>query len=385
MAERVTSQSPSRFQRLLLRAALLDGPEAADAWARCREAFDLASLDAGSRRLAPQLYRNLRAAGVRDARVDALRQAHLKTWSRNRVRFRRLASVVDALAAEGVDVVLLKGAALIPLAYRDYGARPMTDFDVLVRPESARRAIGLLAAWGWTPTLPSTETFVDFRHADELVDSTGQRLDLHWNALQECCRPGANDAFWEASEPLEAEGLRARTLCPADALLHVVMHGARWSQVQPAAWIADAAMLLRARADEIDWDRFVAQATARRLVVPVRGALRCLADCVGFEPPARVAAALAGAPTALAERVEHAVKISSRPLVGSLPVLWFDYARLARGGPVGGADLSFRSYLRCTFRVPESSGLSAEMLRLGARRVRAAASGETEETAGKGS
>src|SRR4051812_27969199 len=127
MLERAASQSPGANLRLLLRAALLDAGPAVAAWQRCRDEFDVARLDASAQRLMPQLYRNLRAAGVRDPRVDALRDAHRKTWSRNRVRFRQLATLVERFAGAGIEVVLLKGAALIPLAYGDYGARPMTD------------------------------------------------------------------------------------------------------------------------------------------------------------------------------------------------------------------------------------------------------------------
>lgn len=364
----ITSQSPGPELRLLLRAAVLDAGPAVAAWERCRD-VDLARLGAPAQRLLPQLYRNLRAAGVRDRRVDALRDTHRKTWSRNRVRFRQLATLVERFAAMGIEVLLLKGAALIPLAYRDHGARPMTDFDVLIRPEHARHAMRLLGEWGWTATLPPSPALVDYRHADEFVHPSGQRLDLHWNALHECCQPGADDGFWDAAEPVALEGLRARTLCAADLLLHVCLHGARWSPVQPAAWLADAAMLLRSRGDLVDWTRFTAQAKERRLVAPVRGALRCLADCLDLAPPASVKSSLDAVATSLGERVEHAVKIRRRLLVGSLPVLWFDYSRLARGRAPTSSDLTFANYLRCIYRVPANARLPVEIVRLGTRRL----------------
>jgi hypothetical protein len=246
----------------------------------------------------------------------------------------------------------------------------MTDFDVLVRRDQAPLALRLLGEWGWRATLPQVPSVVDYRHAEELVDPSGQRIDLHWSALHECCEVNANDDFWAASEPLEVDRCQARTLCAADLLLHVCMHGARWSSVQPAGWIADAAMLLRARGTQVDWTRFVDQARRRRLVVTVRGALQCLDDCLGIAPPAHATASLAAAASSLAERIEHAVKVRPRVLIGSLPVLWFDYARLARD-PAGRRRVpSFRSYLRCVFRVPPRAALPAQMARRGALRLR---------------
>ena len=73
--------------------------------------------------------------------------------------------------------------------------------------------------------------------------------------------------------------------------------------------------------------------------------------------------------TSLGERVEHAVKTRRRLLVGSLPVLWFDYTRLARGRAPTSSDLTFVSYLRCTYRVPANARLPVEMVRLGSRRL----------------
>lgn len=380
MLDRATSERPGPLLRLLLRAALLDPGPAIDAWQRCRDRLDVALRDEPAQRLAPQLYRNLRAAGVRDARVDALRDAHLKTWSRNRLRFRQLATLLGSLGDARIDTIVLKGGALIPLAYGDFGARPMSDFDVLVRPADTERALRLLGEHGWTPTLPDAPGLVDYRHANELAHRSGLRIDLHWSVFQECCAPGASDDFWRASELVVIDGRETRTLCPADMLLHVCVHGARWSPVQPAAWIADAAMLLRAHGERIDWARFTAQARRLRLVVPARRALRCLRDCIDLAPPPGVVAELDTAAASLAERVEHAVKTRRRRVVGSLPILWFDYTRLAHGRATRRRDLTFTAFLRCTYRIPPDEILPLALGRIGARRLR----GILSEDAGGG-
>jgi hypothetical protein len=318
----------------------------------------------------PQLFANLRAAGADDPLVDALRSTHHKTWARNRVLFRDLSLLLGAFRAAGIETLLLKGAALVPLAYRDYGARPMTDLDVLVPVDRAGDAIDLLRERGWTSILGFTEPLVGLRHADDFVNAKHARVDLHWSVLQECCGPGGSDDFWRASVPLEIEGVPTRALCPADQLLQVCVHGARSSSVQPVGWIADAMILLRSSEDRLDWDRLLDQTRKRRLTVPMRHALRYLRMGLGAPVPPAVLASLETAPASRFERLEYRVKTSRRELVGSLPVLWFDYWRVAEGRGFARRALGFPRYLQRTFRVRSLWGLPAVVVRLAIGRMR---------------
>jgi len=119
-------------QRWLLRVAVLDGDAARDAWERWRPGADLGSVDRGSQRLLPQLYRNLVALGVDDPALPRLREEHDRQEAANARLFARAGEAVGALEAAGVPTLVLKGAALAFLCYDSLGARPMTDVDVLV-------------------------------------------------------------------------------------------------------------------------------------------------------------------------------------------------------------------------------------------------------------
>lgn len=366
---RASRQWPDRTQTLLLRAALLRGEAAIDAWEEWRAAADPQRLDPGSQRLIPQLFQNLRREGVRDPLVESFRPAHRKTWTRNRVLLHVLGDVVGRLAEAGIDTVLLKGAALIPLAYRDYGCRPLGDLDVLVRAEQAPAAMAVLRRHGWSSRFEFPERLIGPRHADEFVDGALRRIDLHWSVLQECCGSRWNEDFWAARIPLAIAGVKTAALCPADQLLHVCMHGARSGPVQPVGWVADAMMLLEASEGAIDWDRLLAQTARRRLVVPMGGALRFLHAGLGAAIPREVLERIAAMPSSRTERWEHRVKVAPRPLLGSLPVLWFDYARLAEDASLGQRLLGFPRYLQCTFRTKALWSLPWDMLRLATGRI----------------
>ncbi|MBA3242461.1 MAG: nucleotidyltransferase family protein, partial [Acidobacteria bacterium] len=151
MAERANPKGqcwPDEPQELLLCAALLRGEDALSAWGEWRSTVDPDSLDAGSKRLLPLLYRNLRELGVNDPLVPRLKESYRITWSLNQSVFRQMASLLGSLHGAGIETLVLKGGALVPLYYRDYGVRPMVDFDILVREERAETAMDLLTGLG---------------------------------------------------------------------------------------------------------------------------------------------------------------------------------------------------------------------------------------------
>lgn len=362
--KRKSPQLPSPSQELLLRAALLHGEEAAEAW---REWKRTRRLDTASQRLLPQLYRNMASQNQLDDELTALRDTYRKTWSRNRLRLREIGDLLRTLAENDIEALLLKGAALIPLAYRDYGARPMTDIDLLVRPEKAIAALHILSLKGYSSTLGRPETLVGVRHADDLSDRSGRKVDLHWAVFQETCQPGADEELWRSSVSVELDGVSSRSLCPSDLLLHLLVHGARPSPVQPVTWVADAIMLLHARGADVRWERVVRQTSTRRLGLPVAAGLAYLDRFPGLTIPRATLDTLASLPATRFERIEYRVKTRPRPIVGTLPLLWLDYGRLAN--PPRFRLRGFARYLQVTFRLKSRRELPLEMVRLAARRL----------------
>jgi hypothetical protein len=136
---------PTREQALLLRAALGDGDEAQVAWEAWRAATDFDRLDGGSYRLLPLLYRNLERLGVGEEGTDLgrLRGIYRRTWYKNRIAIAHLAGLIGHLDAAGIPTMVLKGAALTTLYYRDHGGRAMEDCDLLVPVARAREAVAV--------------------------------------------------------------------------------------------------------------------------------------------------------------------------------------------------------------------------------------------------
>jgi len=96
---------------------------------------------------------------------------------------RRLQDSLGVLSRAGIEVILLKGAALAVTTYRSFTKRPMADIDLLVDPARAREAHELMQLNGWI--LDSTghpnDAWDDHHHLPPLRDTNGSglRLEIH--------------------------------------------------------------------------------------------------------------------------------------------------------------------------------------------------------------
>lgn len=298
-------------QLALLRAALLEGPPAAEAasnWLALlgkREAEPgLPDLGLASRRLLPLVYRNLKTSIPARFRNE-LRLIHHEYWADNQKRFRRLQELLSWFEAFGIPTLVLKGMALSVLHYRDMAVRPMSDLDILVPEKSAPEVVGRLQREGWTPDLylssaPKNRYFYRHIHAINLTHPEYGALDLHWHVLAEATFRGADQSFWSDSVPLMAGTIKTRALNPTDQLMHACVHGFKANDLPPIRWVADAVTILRT--NEMDWARLVNLAKYLRVTMPLGAALSFLRDTFQTPIPEDVADELKAAPVDQAER-----------------------------------------------------------------------------------
>jgi hypothetical protein len=320
---------PTADQILLLRAAVLDADAARPAWERWRAGNALETADSASLRLFPLAYSNLRSSGLDELDLAKLKGAYRGAWVRNQLLFKRAAEALRALGDAGVPTLVLKGLALAVAHYRDDGLRPMEDIDVLVPRHDFERAINVLRRAGWTAGRADIPPGgLRAVHAEHLQHPEGgQSLDLHRYALAQAA---SDDAFWSAAVEIELLQVPTRVLCPADQLLHVAVHGARWNPVPPVRWLADAVVIERSAGADLDWDRLVREATRRGVTATVAPALECLVRSVAFPLPDGVLERLQAAPKGLLERWAH--RAALQPMGGGnwLPVILDDYVRRSR-------------------------------------------------------
>ena len=286
---------PDPAELLLLRAGLWEPDRAVAAWRRWRETNELDSIEHGSLRQLPLVYRNIgpRLGEEGDPDAGRLKGIYRHTWTINQIAIQAGAEALGALREAGISSLVLKGGALLHLHYPDSGARPMGDFDLAVPEHRGADAVAALREAGLEPASADVARLLEVRHSEAFRDARGHEIDLHVRLLW---RPGLEGAMWSAAVPLEIRGERTLALAPADQLLHVCVHGAAWNPISPVRWAADAFEVMQRPGGELDWDRLVELGRRARLTLALAAALRFLADDLEAPVPAAALAAARGDP-----------------------------------------------------------------------------------------
>jgi len=93
-------------------------------------------------------------------------------------------------------------------------------------------------------------------------------------------------------------------LCPADALLHAVLHGVLAPDPRSYRWVLDGALILGGAGESFDYERLIEQARVRRLTVALRAGLRYMREIADAPVPAAVMRALSARGPRAIERLE---------------------------------------------------------------------------------
>ena len=202
-------------------------------------------------------------------------------WVRNQMILAGKGALLGALEEAGIPTLMLKGAALTAVVYRDGGVRPMNDFDVLVPEHRALPAMEILEKRGWIPEFHDHRALVASLHACHFRHPREGNLDLHWRVMHAASRRAGDDLFWKRSVPLEWQGVRTRVLSTEDQLLHACEHGPRFDLVPPLRWLADVWCTVRTSEGAVDWERLRSGARLRKLILPVRDSLVWLERHIG--------------------------------------------------------------------------------------------------------
>jgi hypothetical protein len=360
----VQSPWPTPLQTLLLQATLWQGEKARDAWQQWHSQIDIENLDEGSTRLLPLLLHNLKEQGIETPLAIRFKSVQRYAWYRNQMMMGRAAKLLRAFEEAGIKTMILKGAPLILLHYKDYGLRPMNDLDVLVPTEQSGRALELLDEWGWDPDieehLEGSDEFLTFRHAHAFRNADNQSLDLHRHLLGQCCWDGADDEFWDGAITVELQGMKTLALNPTDQLIHVCLHGLQWQSVSPLRWVPDAIMVLHAaeKAQEphlrMDWQRLEKIAASHRMQLPLRDGLIFLRDHLNADIPNETITALGRMKSTRAELMEYSASQRPPHSFGPYLKLWLRYRSFLRWEHKSGklaALVGFPRYLQHTWEL----------------------------------
>jgi hypothetical protein len=268
---------------------------------------DVDLLESSSHCLLPLLSRNLERLGVEAPILQRLKGTRRYTWSANLELIRGISPLLRDFQHAGIEMILLKDAALVTRYYGDYGFRPIRSLHVLVHPPDVPTAMTLLRECGWIPSarLPEKQIPSANRHTFFFHDTSGRQFTLHPRLFRPDRDPSTDDAFWIHSESIKLGTMDVLVPGPTEQLLDVCAFGLIWAVVPPVQWVADAMMILESPDSTIDWTRFTTMARQARVVLPARESLRYLRDRFGVNVPPDVLERLDAIPISNVERSEY--------------------------------------------------------------------------------
>ena len=346
---------PTRDQELLLRAALLRGELALESWNEWRRSVNVDVIDYGSHRMIPQLYRNLQRHGVKDPLMERLKGVYRYYLYKNELLMHRIGILLAAFEDAGIKTIVLKGAALIQLYYRESGLRPMLDADVLVHAHQAEQAMELLTRLSWKSVrYRQPQMRIPIVHSTPFEDGGGRQVDLHWHLFWECFNANDDDDYWQSAIPIQIGGAQTLALSPTDQLLHTCWHGARWNEVPPIRWIADAMAILGASAAEIEWPSLLRKAQKHRIVLPVKDSLEYLKNRFDVPVPDTLLKSLSAVRISKIERENYEVTLNPMAPPTTTKILrqlYYDYRWLSSSTSSRFKSLAFARHLQAKWDI----------------------------------
>jgi hypothetical protein len=194
--------------------------------------------------------------------LNDLRRYHIRSL---------VGSTIRDLRQAGVEVLVLKGAALLAGAIDNATPRTMSDIDMLVYQGSPEHAWRICQSKGWIIADPAATEglYSEHHHLPPLVDSSGigVGLELHRRLLSGVDRLGLDiPAFLSRSRTVTVGATEVRVPSREDVLLHACLHFAWSNKLSRGAWTTYADVHAIIADPSFSWERFLALATTTRRV-----------------------------------------------------------------------------------------------------------------------
>ena len=231
----------------------------------------------------------------------------------------------------------------------------MLDADVLVHAHQAEQAMELLTRLRWKPVrYTQPQTRIPILHSTPFEDDAGRQLDLHWHLFWECFNANDDDEYWANAVPIKIGAAQTLALSPTDQLLHTCWHGARWNEVPPIRWIADAMSIMGESAEEIDWTSLSKKAQKHRIVMPVKDSLEYLKKTFDAPVPDTLLKSLADIRISKIERESYEVTLNPMAPPTTTKILrqlYYDYRWLSSSTSSRFKSLTFAKHLQAKWDI----------------------------------
>ena len=206
-------------------------------------------------------HKILQAGGERFVPRDILqelRKSYHAISFQNRCYEKELKKILLLFDRAMVDVIVLKGAALIERVWQNAALRSMADIDILIRKQDVDRVEKLMSDSGYIINEKShtKEWYREYHHhlvpfynpENEII------IEIHTNILSPSKPVKLDvDKFWACSEPITISDSNTKILCLEHLFIHLCLHLFAQTSVGGIKNLADIAKTLDRFKAQIDW------------------------------------------------------------------------------------------------------------------------------------
>lgn len=214
--------------------------------------------------LSPYLYRSIKCTGsqIPDEMKKTLKALTLRHFRSSEIRTAALLEIVKETNKRGIELLVLKGAALAHLIYDEPGLRPMQDVDVLVSAGYLKETADVATALGYGTT-DYNVLLADHHHMPNMsrdLDGLKVSLEIHHDALT-ADNIGSIRVSTLSDPPRDftVDGVTLHTLGHLDMLRHLCRHALEPRETMKLGSALDIMLYASHYANEIDWQRVKAE------------------------------------------------------------------------------------------------------------------------------
>ena len=228
------------------------------------------------------LYNNILLAGggnlINEDILERLKNNYMMVVYFGLRQIAEFRPIARALDDKGIKIAVLKGAALIGNIYKgDFGLRPISDIDILVREQDWPKVYEVLRESDFRPAekdfddiLPKLTKY-DVEAHIQFLSSSRTCLEFQFDLYTLGIGMRDIGGVWDRSREIEIEGVRVLVPGDEDQLLHLIIHANRHGCAR-LKWLVDIAETVQ-RSESLNWDLFVEIAKREKVTACVYSTL----------------------------------------------------------------------------------------------------------------
>ena len=201
--------------------------------------------------------------------AEELKKDYYLSATKNTLIFEELKKVLGLFNQRGIQVIVMKGAALAETVYGNPALRPMSDVDLLVKNEDLHQVDGLLKKLGYSPADRSVDdvdftstylTTLDYRNPAKNSPS----FHIHWHFVNSTI---PNESYinhikmediWRDAVRTNIADIETWVMSPHHLLIHLSEHALRVTHsLNKLSYFCDIDRAINYYGKSLDWDLLV--------------------------------------------------------------------------------------------------------------------------------